>query len=270
MRVLIISDLEGITGVTRREQTRPGSPLYDEARLLYTEELNAAVRGAVAAGADDIVVVDTHGAGGGPSRFNSLVASMLDERCTLFVQDHWTDFSRLLEHRYDAAVLVGMHAMAGTEDACLSHTVSAADWWRLSVNDAAVGEIAITAALCGSAGCPVVFVSGDAAACAEATALLGRELHTVAVKQGFGDFSALHLSPNRTRALIEMEVRSALAEQPPRQLFTFTGPCEISLELTTSSAAQGYARRSGVTFAGSRRVVSTASTWLEAWHQIDG
>ena len=89
MKVFIVSDLEGVSGVTNPGQIVGGSPMYEESRRLYTEEMNAAVRGAKAAGATEIVVMDCHGAGGGWS-FNSLVHDLLDPDCEYVVQEEWT------------------------------------------------------------------------------------------------------------------------------------------------------------------------------------
>ncbi len=77
MKVHIISDMEGVAGIVKWQQTSGGDPMYEEGRRLYTEEINAAVRGAKAAGAKEIVVMDCHGAGGGWS-FNSLIPELLD------------------------------------------------------------------------------------------------------------------------------------------------------------------------------------------------
>ena len=63
MKVLIMSDMEGVSGIVAWSQVNGGAPMYEEGRRLYTEEINAAVRGARSAGADEIVVVDCHGAG---------------------------------------------------------------------------------------------------------------------------------------------------------------------------------------------------------------
>ena len=73
----IISDMEGVAGIVKWEQTTGGESLYEEGRKLYTEEINAAVRGAKAAGATEIVVMDCHGAGKGWT-FNSLIHEDLD------------------------------------------------------------------------------------------------------------------------------------------------------------------------------------------------
>ncbi len=84
--------MEGISGIVRPEQTSAGEALYEEGRKLYTQEINAAVRGAKAAGATEIVVMDCHGAGKGYS-FNSLLAEDLDPDCEYVVQNEWTEYT---------------------------------------------------------------------------------------------------------------------------------------------------------------------------------
>ena len=112
VKVFIVSDLEGVSGVTNPGQTIGGSPMYEESRRLYTEEMNAAVRGAKAAGATEIVVMDCHGAGE-EWDFNSLIPELLDEACDFVVQDSWTEYTAFLESGVDAALFVGMHATGG-------------------------------------------------------------------------------------------------------------------------------------------------------------
>jgi D-amino peptidase len=120
VRVHIISDMEGVAGIVNSSQTNAGEPLFEEGRKLYTEEINAAVRGARAAGPTEVVVMDHHGAGEGFS-FNSLVPEQLDPGCEYVVQGEWTSCTGFLEQGVDACLLVGMHAMAGTADGVLSH-----------------------------------------------------------------------------------------------------------------------------------------------------
>ena len=168
MRIHIITDMEGVSGIVKGAQTGGGMPLYDEGRELYTEEINAAVRGAKAAGATEIVVMDCHGAGKEWS-FNSLKPELLDPDCEFVVQDDWTEYTDFLEQGCDAALLVGMHAMAGTRLGVLNHTVSGQDYFNLWFNGTLVGETGIHAAVCGTWNCPVLLVTGDEAACAEGT-----------------------------------------------------------------------------------------------------
>ena len=82
MKILIMADMEGVSGIVTWSQVMGGAPMYEEGRKLYTEEINAAVRGAKRAGADEIVVVDCHGAGGDWT-FNSFVPEMIDVRLYL-------------------------------------------------------------------------------------------------------------------------------------------------------------------------------------------
>jgi len=118
VRVHVISDMEGVAGLVKWEQVAGGEKLYDDGRVLYTEEINAAVRGAKAAGATEIVVMDCHGAGEGWT-FNSLIPEELDPSCEFVVQNEWTEYVDYLEGGVDGALFVGMHAMAGTADGVL-------------------------------------------------------------------------------------------------------------------------------------------------------
>src|ERR671917_1476501 len=194
--------MEGVTGIVKWEQVSGGEAQYEEGRRLYTYEINAAVRGAKAAGATEIVVMDCHGAGKGWT-FNSLIPEELDPDCEWVVQNEWTEYTEFLEQGCDAALFVGMHAKAGTPDGVLNHTVSGQAWWNLSFNGTLVGETGINAALCGNWGCPVVLVTGDEAVCREGRELLGDRLTTVAVKESLGRFSARNIAPERARQMIE-------------------------------------------------------------------
>ena len=211
MRVFIISDMEGVAGISKWAQVTGGQSLYEEGRKLYTEEINAAVRGAASAGATEIVVMDCHGAGKDWT-FNSLIPEKLDPRCEFVVQNEWTEYTGFLEDGCDAALFVAMHAMAGTGDGVLSHTVSGTQWRSLRFNGTEVGETGINAALCGSWGVPVLMVTGDAATCGEAKALLGDGLTTVEVKKGFGRYSARHMTPVTAREAIEKAAEAALGD----------------------------------------------------------
>ena len=211
MRVHVISDMEGVAGIVKWEQTTGGEALYEEGRKLYTEEINAAVRGAKAAGATEILVMDCHGAGKGWT-FNSLIAEDLDPACEFVVQDEWTEYTEFLEAGCDAALFVGMHARAGAGDGVMNHTISGRDFQNLWFNGTLVGETGINAALCGTWGCPVLLVTGDDASCREGTELLGDGLTTVSVKRGFSSFSARNLTPARARELIEEGAKAALSD----------------------------------------------------------
>jgi D-amino peptidase len=264
VRVHVISDMEGVAGIVKWQQVSRGEKLYDEGRVLYTEEINAAVRGAKAAGATEIVVMDCHGAGGAYD-FNSLVPELLDPDCEYVVQQEWTEYTGFLESGCDAALFIGMHAMAGAADGVLSHTVSGQAWQNLRFNGTPVGETGINAALCGQWGVPVVLVTGDRAVCAEGRELLGDGLTTVEVKEGLGRFSARMKTPQRARELIEDGAKKALSDLSAVAPYDPGRPCEIEIDFTSADRLQEYANRKGVEVTGSRSITIRGDDWWSAW-----
>src|SRR5436309_14758122 len=125
-----------------------------------------------------------------------------------------------------------MHAMAGTADGVLSHTVSGQAWLNLRFNGTLVGETGINAALCGHWGCPVLLVTGDRSVCHEGRELLGDGLTTVEVKVGIGRFSARNVAPVRAREMIEDGAKRALKDLSAVKPYDPGRPCEIEVEFT--------------------------------------
>src|SRR3979411_2457352 len=242
MRVMIMSAMEGVSGIVAWEQVNGGASMYEEGRRLYTEEINAAVRGAKAAGATEIVVMDCHGAGG-PWTFNSLIPDLLDPSCEYVVQEEWTEYTGFLEQGCDAALFIGMHARAGTREGVMNHTVSGQAWQNLWFNGVLVGETGINAALCGSWGCPVLLVTGDEAVCREARELLGKDLVTVPVKTGLGRFSARQLPARRARERIEEGARQALQNPTAVAAYDPGRPCHIKVEFVSTDALDSFSRK---------------------------
>jgi D-amino peptidase len=267
VRVFVVSDMEGVSGIVKWDQVSGGEALYEEGRKLYTEEINAAVRGAKAAGATEIVVMDCHGAGKGWD-FNSLVPELLDPDCEWVVQSEWTEYTGILEDGCDAALFVAMHAKAGADRGVLSHTISSRDYRDLRFNGVSVGETGINAALCGTWGCPVVLVTGDDVVCEEAGELLGPELVTARVKTALGRFSARNLPPARARALIEAAAKEAVEKRDRIPPYDPGKPCEIIAVLTSPDLAERYRHRQGVELVDPVTIASRADDWWAAWRQF--
>jgi D-amino peptidase len=271
MRVLIMSDMEGVSGIVAWDQVNYRAPMYDAGCRLYTEEVNAAVRGAVAAGATEIVAVDCHGAGG-DATFNSYIAELLHPQVEWVARHAWGRYTGMFETGCDCALMVGMHAKAGTPDGVMCHTISTTTWRDLRFNGTSVGEFGINAAVCGHHGVPVILITGDAAVCREGKSLLGEALHAVAVKQGLGRYSARQIAPQRARIMIEEGVHEALR--------SFAGgrkhptpydpgrPCQIDVELSTVDSANRFMGRAGVEIAAPLHVISRGRDWMTAWNQI--
>lgn len=267
MRVLIMSDMEGVSGIVTWSQVTGGKPLYEEGRRLYTEEINAAVRGAYAGGATEVIVVDCHGAGDDWT-FNSLVPELLDERCEWVAHHPWGAYTEMFERGCDACLLIGMHARAGTLEGVLCHTISTTRWRSLRFNEHFVGEVGINAALCGSYGVPVLLVTGDEATCRESSELLGRGLRTVAVKRGLSRYSARQIPPLRARRMIEEAARDAVQSRSGAAPYVPARPTTITIEVDTTDKADAFRRRAGVELVDPLTVVSRGLNWKQAWDQI--
>lgn len=267
MRVLVMCDMEGVSGIVVWEQVTGGAPMYEEGRRLYTEEVNAAVRGAKAAGATEIVVVDCHGAGGGWT-FNSFIPELLHPDCEWVAHHAWGRYTEMLEAGCDACLLVGMHARNNTPDGVLCHTISTVKWRNLWFNDDLVGECGVNAALCGHYGVPVALVTGDTAVIRECREHLGDGFTGVAVKHGLSRFSARQIPPARARQMIEDGAKHALQNLHRVKPYVPAKPTTITIEVDTVDKVKDFKGRYGVEIVEPLKVVSRADDWMTAWNQV--
>ncbi len=204
MKVYISTDLEGVCGVFRWEQTREyDSVANTEARHLLMGEVNAAVAGAFDSGATRVVVRDGHNGG------KSFFPEGLDERAEMIMGTVGLR-ELVLGEGFDCAFLLGYHAMSHTPNGILCHTQSSVGWNNYWIDGRLAGEIAQSAIWVGAYDIPVVMVTGDDTTCAEAHDWLGEEIVTVQVKQGLSREGALMLSPKRARALIRQGAKQAV------------------------------------------------------------
>ncbi|MDZ4764297.1 MAG: M55 family metallopeptidase [Chloroflexota bacterium] len=267
MKILIMADMEGVSGIVTWDQVTGGKQQYEAGRILYTEEINAAVRGAKRAGATEIVAVDCHGAGGDWS-FNSFLPDLLDPACEWVAHHPWSRYTEMFETGCDACLLVGMHARNNTPDGVLCHTISTVKWHNLWFNDDLVGEVGVNAALCGHYGVPILLVTGDEAVCRESRGLLGDGLTTVAVKKGLTRYSARQIPPVRARQMIEDGAFQALQNLNAVKPYIPAKPTRITVEIDAIDKSADFKGRHGVTFIEPQKVVSAGADWLEAWDQI--
>jgi D-amino peptidase len=267
MRVVIFCDMEGVSCIETWEQVTGGTALYEECRKLYTDEMNAAVRGARAAGAQEVIVVDCHGAGGAYS-FKSFLPERLESGAQYVLGYPWARYITPFEQGCDAILFVGAHAMAGTANGVLCHTVSSEAWYNAWINDTLVGESGILAAIAGCWDVPAVFVSGDETTCDEVKTLLGSEVVTAPVKMGLGRFSARNMAPKDACALIEMGSAQALSMRNWPKPYKVAGPVTFKVELATPDRVSDFVGRKGVRIEGARTVISTADNFWQAWDQF--
>src|SRR5215211_3816530 len=196
MKILIATDMEGITGVTTWEQVTPGHAEYARFRSLMTQDVSAAIRGAFDAGADEVVVADGHWNG------SNILIEELDARAKLNTGSP-SPLSMMegMDESIDGVIFIGYHARNGSPSAILDHTWSSKTVANIWLNDTLTGEYGLNAAVAGHFGAPVLMVSGDQTACAQMTELLGN-VETAIVKQASGRFSAECLAPQVSQELI--------------------------------------------------------------------
>ena len=204
MKIYIVTDLEGISGICTFGQTREPGPLREEARHLLMGDVNAAVQGCFDGGATEIVVLDGHGGG-----FNFIPEEMHPD--AYFVTGVQRPRVALgANESFDAGMLVGTHAMMGTETGMLHHTQSSISESRFWYNGVETGEIGQAAILAGHFDLPVVLVTGDQAGCKEAHRMLGEEIVTVSVKEGYARQCGKLVPPKRAREMIREGAREAM------------------------------------------------------------
>jgi D-amino peptidase len=203
MNLLVSTDMEGISGVVLDEQTSSSHTDYGRFRKLMTADVNAAIEGALAAGAKQIVVTDSHA-----SMTNVLIEEL--NTAAELISGHLRPLGMMegIGPEIDAVFLVGYHAASGTAAASLEHTWSGRVV-ALRLNGREVGEMGLNAALAGAYGVPVVLVTGDRAVTEEARALLGK-VETVAVKESITRCAARCLHPEVARERIRQAAERAL------------------------------------------------------------
>jgi D-amino peptidase len=256
LKVFISVDMEGVTGVVNVDDARRSGKDYDYFRQTMTREANAAIEGALAAGATEIIVRDSHG-----SALN-LLPEML-HRSAKLIRD-WSGGPKSMmegiDASYDAAIYVGYHAKAGTPNGVLDHT-SSGDVTDISVNGVSMPETGYNALMAGYYDVPVVFVAGDKAVCDQARALLGT-VETVAVKEGIGA-AALNLHPEVAREQIRVGVEKALQNIDDYQPYKLSAPYTMVLRLKTEQSIYNGALYPGAKRTGDWELTYVAQDVLE-------
>lgn len=252
MKIYVVCDMEGASGLWMREQVDPSASRYGEGRELLTADVNAAVAGAFESGATEVVVCDSHGGGG------NLSITRADARAT-YETPAETSPMPSLDESFAGLILVGQHAMAGTLNGFLDHTVNSRSWFEFRINGQCVGEIGIVAALAGDFGVPLIMVSGDEAACREA----GEQfpgIVTVAVKRGLSRSRASCVHPERAHTLIQGGTAEALAKRHERKPCRLAAPVTAELTYYRSDYADASAARPGVERVDARTVRRVGET----------
>lgn len=231
MRVYLSVDLEGIAGISHDAPTGRGDDGYPAAVELMVGEANAAIEGAYAGGATDVLVNDSHG-----MMFN-LTAATLDRRAVLLQgQKAWSMVQGAGgaaalpgEEPFEVALFVGYHAMAGDPGGVIAHTYSSAPT-STSLNGRRGGETAINAAVLGAWGVPVGLVAGDDRLADEVETWLPWA-ERVIVKRAAGWRAAASLHPEAARDALRAGAERAVSRARHGELQPLVVDTPVTLEI---------------------------------------
>jgi len=264
LKVFISVDMEGISGIVHGDQTTPGTAEYADGRKWMAEDVNAAVEGALEAGATEVVVNDSHGS------MRNIDPDDLHPRAIL-ISGTPKPLSMMqgIDASFAACLLIGYHAKAGTENAILDHTISGSVVRAIKVNGVELPELGLNALIAGYYGVPVILVSGDTAVCRQAGEVLGKDVVTVAVKEAYGRLAAKLLPMAEARQLIGAGVKDALAKRSAIKPFKMTAPYKFELAYHVSAQADmGAMLLPNVKRVDARTLAFTANDYIEGFRTL--
>jgi D-amino peptidase len=258
MKILIAADMEGITGVVSWDHVNPSHVEYPRFRRLMTGDVNAAIRGAFEGGASQVTVSDGHNNG------RNILLEELDPRARLNSGTP-SPFAMVqgVQMGVDGMLYVGYHARIGSQNAILEHTWSDERVADLLINGQPFGEIALNAAVAGHFGVPVLMISGDQTACAEAAAMLG-PVEMAVVKTASSRMAAELLPPAVTQEMIQASackaVQRLVSGQAPQPL-RLQPPISMAIDFVQSDMADKASLLPGARRTG-RRIEYSAADML--------
>lgn len=258
MKVFLSVDIEGVAGVVDRLQGNidQGGREFELGRLLMTEEANAAIEGALEAGATEFVVNDSH------AQMRNLLPHELHPKATLIQGKIKHRFMvEGLDDSFDAVFIIGYHGAAGVPDAVLSHAFHP---YELRYNGVVFSEIGLTASVAGHFGVPVALVTGDDAAVRDARALLPEHVG-VSVKRGITRLAGESLHPTEARKRIREGARTAIERLHEFTPMEVAKPVTVEIDHYWSLEADLTALIPGVERIGNRSVRFQSPDALEAY-----
>lgn len=252
MKIYIVTDLEGISGIDRIDMIDRDNPQYDHSIERLMLDVNAAVEGALEGGAREVLVLDGHGGG------DNFKLEMLHPKA-IYDTGKMTE---TLDRTFDAVMFVGTHAMAGTINGFLDHTQSSRSWFNYWVNGRRMGEIAQWAIMAGNYDLPVIMVSGDEAACIEARQFF-HLVECAAVKRGIGRNRAELVDNDKALEIIKEAAKKSMSLIGTAKPFKPILPLDIKLELYRSDYCDAIATKLGIERLDARTVRKVSNSYLD-------
>ena len=261
MKIFVSSDMEGTAGVVDWEQCVGDGPQAAAGRRLLLDEVNAAIEGALAGGATEVVVNDSH------STMRNLPPGELAADASYISGSHKPLYMMQgLDGSFGAVLFVSYHGSVGAP-AGLSHTYNPRAVVEARINGAVTGEAGLNALVAAHYGVPVVLVTGDRCACEETAALIPG-VHAAVVKEHVSRLAAHSLHPSRACALIRETAQRAVAAAGQSAPPPFAVPVTVQLSVRTTDIAEAASWVRGVEQTGPRQLSITGSDLLSVYRSF--
>jgi D-amino peptidase len=264
MKVFISFDMEGVAGIVDWAQCRPPGQPYEEGRALLLGEVNAAIDGALAGGATEVVCNDSHGA------MNNLNPADLHGRAAYIAGRHkpWYMMEGL-DASFDAVFFVGYHGSISGESSVLSHTYNPSVISRVTLNGVECGESGINGLVALGHDVPVTLITGDQVTFAEAEPFF-KQAEQVVVKGSITRFAAAQAHPEQAREMINTAAEAAVRRIGSVPLPDIGLPARLDVELQTADMAHVATWVKGVERSGTRSVRIEGDDPLEVYRSFVG
>ena len=225
LKIYISADMEGVVGAVTGEQLGPGGFEYERFRQFMTDEVNAAIDAARAAGATEFLVSDSHGNGQ-----NLLIEQMPDDVMIVRSWPRPLGMMEGIDETFDGVIFTGYHASTANTRGVRAHTMSSANITSLRLNGIEMTEGSMNAAIAGHFGVPIILVTGDDAAVAENQVIIG-DIEGAIVKWSYGFHSARTLTPEAAYEEIRTRTASAISRIDDFEPYVLETPIELELSL---------------------------------------
>ncbi len=261
LKIFISVDMEGIGGVVHSDQTSASGSEYGRARKLMVEEVNAAIDGALEAGATEIIVNDSHGS------MRNILLEELKPPAQL-ISNFFKPMGMMqgLDQTFNAVFFIGYHAKAGSPVGVLAHTGSSTIV-DLKINGVSVGEGGMNIFAAGVLGVPAVLVTGDQEAVTQ-TKQLVNNIEGVVVKEAIGTNAAKFIQPEEARKLIRDGARQALRRLNEFKPYRLSPPYKFEITFSTTSHADIAEQIPTVTRQDAKTVSYSTSDYLQGYRLL--
>ncbi len=232
LKIYISADMEGLAGAVTAEQLGPDGFEYQRFRQFMTDEVNAAINGALDAGAVEILVSDSHGNG------QNLLIEKIDSRFPVIRS--WPRPLGMMEgidETFAGVIFVGYHASTTNTEGVRAHTMSSANLTAVKLNGIPMPEGGINAAIAGHFGVPIIMVTGDDATIKEVSGIVG-DMEKAVVKEAISFHSAKTLNPQAATKLIYEKAMAAVGRIGDFKPFVLEAPFTLEISFKHYQPAQ--------------------------------